>query len=166
VVTRTVPDPGSLIDVRERRPVPEPKDVRGLAACDLLTDDGLRESGLRPETAEPVDAQMLLRGCTWRALPPAGPVFVLVSDAAERSAFDALYPLRASTGALAEVAVVGHPAVRFDLPDTGCTIVTATAEGQAVTVEVDAAGRGRPGPCELARGLSEAIVSRLPPLVE
>jgi hypothetical protein len=148
-------------------PIAEPKDVRAVPACELLTDDQLRAFALLPDTAEPTRRSAFTRGCVWSAEAAGDPVGVEVADALEQAALDALYVLGEDDAVFEEITVGGHPGLRSDFQDDGaCTFYIAVAEYQAFSVEANAGRRDLPDPCDLPRRMVEAILSNLPPLAE
>lgn len=166
---------GSTPDVPTRRApprfapaVPEPKDARGVAACDLLTDAQLVELGLRPETATASSVGNTTRSCSWSsAVDDTNPAGLELNDDTTIPALDGLYLTREVYFRFEPREVAGHPAIRADYNDLGdCTILTAIADYQGVSTEGNPAGRPQPDPCALSTRMAEFIIANLPPLTE
>lgn len=148
--------------------VSEPKDARGIAACDLITDAQLVELELRPETAEETSIPGSTRSCTWSsAVDVANPAGLELNDDTTIPALDGLHLVRDVFFTYEPLEVAGHPAVRTDYNDFGdCTIATAIADYQGVTTEGNGDGSNTADPCGRSIRMAEAILSNLPPLTE
>lgn len=161
-----VPAPGA--PPRFAPAVPEPKDARGVAACDLLTDTQLVELGLRPETETESSIGNTTRSCSWSsAVDDTNPAGLELNDDTTIPALDGLYLVRETFFRFEPREVAGHPALRADFNDIGdCTIYTAIADYQGVGTEGNPAGRPQPDPCALSMRMAEFIIANLPPLTE
>lgn len=151
--------------LRYSDPVPEPKDVRGVEACDLLSDDQVRELGLVPESAEQRDQGPRIQTCVWASLVhPANSVSIQKNVDTPVPVLDGLYLLRDSLLFYEEREIAGHPAVRGELSDTGtCTIAVAVSDYQGVGTKAD---RPVSDPCVMSTRMAEFVLSNLPPLIE
>lgn len=161
-----VPAPGA--PPRFAPTVSEPKDARGIAACDLLTDAQLVELGLRPETATSSSIGNTTRSCSWSsAVDDTNPAGLELNDQTTIPALDGLHLIREVFFRFEPREVAGHPALRADYNDLGdCTIYTAIADYQGVSTEGNPAGRPQPDPCALSTRMAEFIIANLPPLIE
>lgn len=148
--------------------VPEPKDARGIAACDLLTDEQLVELGLRPETASPSSIPGATRSCGWSSAgEEPNPAGLELNDDTTLPVLDGLHLRRDNFANYEPLEVAGHPAIRTDYTDRGdCTIATAISDYQGVTTEGNPAGLPQPDPCARSIRMAEAILSNLPALTE
>lgn len=148
--------------------MPEPKDARGIAACDLLTDAQLVELGLRPETATASSIGSTTRSCSWSsAVDDTNPAGLELNDETTIPVLDDLYLTREVFANFEPREVAGHPALRADYNDDGgCTIITAIADYQGVGTQGNPAGRPQPDPCALSTRMAEFIIANLPPLIE
>jgi hypothetical protein len=160
-----VPVPGA--PPRFQPAVPEPKDARGIAACDLITEGQLVELGLRPETAT-AEITGNTRSCSWSsAVDDTNPAGLELNDETTIPVLDDLYLTREVFFRYEPREVAGHPAVRADYNDIGdCTIITAIADYQGVSTEGNPAGRPQPDPCALSTRMAEFVIANLPPLTE
>lgn len=142
-----------------------PKDARGVAPCDLLTDAQLGELSLLADTAEEYSGPAT-RSCSWlSAVDDTNPAGLELATDTAIAALDTIYISRDLLVNFTELEISGHPAVRADYnPDGSCTIYTAIADHQAVSTEGNGAGRPQPDPCALSVRMAELILSNLPPL--
>lgn len=169
--TSTGQDPGTQTSspprepLRYSDPVPEPKDVRGIEACDLLTDGQVLELGLVPESAEQRDQGPRIQTCVWSsAIHPANPVSIQKNVDTPLPVLDGQFLIRDSLLFYEEREVAGHPALRAELSDTGtCTITVAVSDYQGVATTAD---RPLPDPCVMSTRMAEFVLSNLPPLTE
>lgn len=144
--------------------VAEPKDARGIAACDLLTEAQLIELGLRPETAEP-GGSASVPTCGWRSNDPGNPAGVQLNTALDIPVLDGLYLVRDTFAVYEPIEIGGHPAVHADR-NAGpvCTVYTAISDYQGVATDGNLGGRPLADPCAPSRRMAELILSNLPPL--
>lgn len=144
--------------------VPQPKDARGIPACDLLTPDQLLDLGLLPDTAEP-GGDASVPTCGWRSTDPGGAGGVQLNTALAIPVLDGLYLVRDKFAVYEPLEVAGHPAVHAD-GNAGpvCTIYVAISDYQGVSADGNLGGRPLPDPCAPSRRMAEFILSNLPPL--
>lgn len=170
VVPRSAPEPapqsGFPADVPQELRVKEPKDARGIPACDLLTREQLVELGLDPATAQP-DSRMLAESCLWYYAD--GSTFASVSISTDPTAtkLPGMYRLHHAEAGFEILEIAGHPALRFDLdPSIQCGLAVGVADFQ--NLGTDGYFDRRPGPdiCAQSRRMAEMVLSNLPPLVE
>lgn len=145
--------------------VPDPKDARGVAACDLLTDDQLSELGLVPGSGQAATTAQTRR-CSWSsAVDDTNPAVVDLLAETPTAPLDFLYRLRGTSEVWEELVITGHPAVRQDqYDDNSCSIYVAVSDHQAFGTDGNSARRDLPDPCALSRRMAELILSNLPPL--
>lgn len=142
--------------------VREPKDIRGVQPCAVVTDAQLVELGLIPGSAQPVDETR----CGWSSVTDdTNPVGLDLNSDTNLAVLDVLENLRDNFGRYEPTEVAGHPAIRADdVADNSCTIVIAVADHQGVSIGANGANRPLPDPCEVPRRMGEFILSNLPPL--
>jgi hypothetical protein len=145
--------------------VQDPKDARGISACDLLTDGQLTELNLVPGSGEET-ASGRTRTCRWSsALDDTNPAGLDVLDDSATAPLDFIYRLRETSEVWEELVIGGHPAVRQDqYDDNDCTIYVAISDYQAVSTTGNTARRDLPDPCAVSRRMAEFVLSNLPPL--
>lgn len=145
--------------------VSEPKDIRGVAPCDVLTDEQLRELELIPESARELPDPTTGR-CGWSsAVDDTNPVGLEINSGTNLAVLDLLENLRDNFARFELTEVAGHPVVRADdIADNSCTLVIVVADHQGVSIGANGANRPLPDPCELPRRMGEFILSNLPPL--
>jgi hypothetical protein len=145
--------------------VREPKDARGIAACDLLTSTQLRQLGLDPATAHP-DARGMAQSCVWHTPAHSDYAGVDISTDPRASKLPSMYRVHYEETWFQMLEIVGHPALRFDPePDRSCGFSIAIADLQNLGVVADIGNRTpRPDPCAKTRRMAEMILSNLPPL--
>lgn len=157
--------PPSREPLRYSDPVPEPKDARAVAACDLLTDDQVRQLGLVPGSGEQRDQGPRIQTCVWSsAIHPANPVSIQKNVDTPLPVLDGQYLIRDTLLFYEEREVAGHPALRAELSDTGtCTITVAVSDYQGVAATAD---QPASDPCTTSTRMAEFVLSNLPPLTE
>lgn len=146
-------------------PVPAPKDARGVAPCDLLTDEQLEELDLIPGSAVE-SLSDVAQSCSWTsALDDTNPAGLVINTITGIAALDFIYATRPDNERFVPTEVAGHPAVRVDfVADNSCTLYTGIADHQGVSTEHNTANRPLPDPCDIPRRMAEFILSNLPPL--
>ncbi len=151
--------------MRYSEPVPEPKDARGVEACELITDEQVEQLGLIPGSAEQVDQGPRIQTCVWSsALYPGSPVSIQKNAEGAVPVLDGLYLIEDPMLPDEERVVSGHPAVRSELADTGfCTIIVAVSDYQGIGVKND---QPESDPCPVSTLIAEFVLSNLPPLIE
>lgn len=148
--------------------VPNPRDVRGIAACDLLTPAQLNGFGLDPATAK-ASTQNTALNCGWRTRDGLGSVNVTAGTQFNVNGLDGLYLLRETYGVFEPGEMDGFPIVRAERNDsrsTGdnyCTIYVGVADEQLVWA---ATGYLKPTPpaCDTSRAVMATVLTNLPPL--
>lgn len=160
------PYDGLAFDISQVPPelrVPEPKDARGITACDLLTDAQLVEVGLRPETAEVAPAP---RGtsCHWQAADdPQNFANAGTGAQADYPALLGIYAQRGRAVRFEPLSIAGHPGVRADIIEGACDITVAASDDQTVGADGNGAAKPMPDECARSRRMVELILSNLPP---
>lgn len=144
--------------------VPEPKDARGIAACDLLTVEQLKQLGLIPDSARRTEGPGTVR-CSWSStVYDANPVGLELAVDTAVPVLDGTYAIRDALPYFEAREVAGHPAYRAELSETGtCTIVVAISDYQGVGAKAD---QPASDPCRTSTRMAEFVLSNLPPLTE
>jgi hypothetical protein len=153
-------------DVPQELRVADPKDARGIPACDLLTRDQLVELGLDPSTASP-DRRLLGESCVWYYAD--GSTFASVSISTDPTAtkLPGMYRLHHAEPGFEILQITGHPALRFDLdPAVQCGLAVGVADFQNLGTDGYYDREPRPDICAQSRRMAEMILANLPPLVE
>lgn len=145
--------------------VRDPKDIRGVWPCEVLTDGQLRELDLRPESARELE-DPVTRRCGWSsATDDTNPVGLEINSDTNLAVLDVVENLRDNFERYEPTEVAGHPAIRTDaVADNSCTLVIAIADHQGVSIGSNSANRPLPDPCDIPRRMGEFILSNLPPL--
>ncbi|MDN5751596.1 MAG: DUF3558 domain-containing protein [Pseudonocardia sp.] len=144
-------------------PVTDPRDVRGIAACDLLTAEQEERIGLDAATEEQIRAGDD-RGCEWRSTDGEG-VISAVGVQDPPVGLDGLYNVREAYPVFQPGEIDGRPIVRADFVDTDgrdCSIFIGIADDQMIQARAGFAfqpGRG----CEIVREMAAAMIANLPP---
>lgn len=144
--------------------VQDPKDLTGIAPCDLLSTEQLSRLGFdQPGEVAPFDEIDGIPTCVWRdaarTREATGAAFIGVD------ALSNLYLQRESYAVFELTDVTGHPALRMQNIAGGkrCRVVLGTAEEQSLGVTFNAIGTGEAPPCAEARRIAETILGNLPP---
>ncbi|MDN5751611.1 MAG: DUF3558 domain-containing protein [Pseudonocardia sp.] len=143
-------------------PVADPRDVRGIAACDLLTAEQKQGFGIDVAT-ENQDRPDDFGGCAWRTLDMEG-VLGVVGVQDPPVGLDGLYNVREAYPVFEPGEIDGRPIVRADFVDTAgrdCRIFIGVADDQMIQASAKYAfqpGRG----CEVAREMAAAMIANLP----
>lgn len=159
---------GLAFDISEVPPelrVREPKDLRGIPVCELLTDAQVAELGLRVESAEEAQVSTLGRDCTWTwrddhlNIASAG-----ASVGHQHPPLPGLYVKRDLVAVFEPVVIGGYPGVRSSIINDGsCEIDIATSDDQFLVLDDNRAGRPMADPCARPRRMAELILPTLPP---
>lgn len=151
--------------LRYSEPVAEPKDARGVEACELITDEQVAQLGLIPESAEQRDQGPGIQTCVWSsAIYPTSPVSIQKSTEGVVPVLDGMHLIENPLLPDEDRVVAGHPAVRSELADTGfCTITAAVSDYQGIGVKND---QPKSDPCPASMRIAEFVLSNLPPLIE
>jgi hypothetical protein len=142
-----------------------PRDARGIAACNLLTDDQQVSLGVDPATAVST-AQGDAGRCRWRTLDGTGSLGVNSAPDFPVGGLEGLYLVRSTYDVFEPGELQGYPTVRADRADTGdsyCTIYVGVADDQLVWTSAAFVGASRSA-CETARQMASNVLSNLPPL--
>lgn len=145
--------------------VRDPKDIRGVPPCEVLTDLQLRELDLLPESAREL-ADPVTKRCGWSsAIDDTNPAGLEINSDTNLAVLDLMENLRDNFARYEPTEVAGHPAIRADdVADNSCALVIAIADHQGVSIEYNLANRPLPDPCDIPRRMGEFILSNLPPL--
>ncbi|MBW0132893.1 DUF3558 domain-containing protein [Pseudonocardia abyssalis] len=145
--------------------VRDPKDIRAIPPCDVLTDEQLRDLDLLPGTAQELKDPVTER-CGWSsATDDTNPVGLEINSDTNLAVLDVVENLRGNFERYEPTEVAGHPAIRTDaVADNSCTLVIAIADHQGVSIGSNGANRPLPDPCDIPRRMGEFILSNLPPL--
>jgi len=157
------PFPDSAVPEEIR--VRDPKDMRGLPFCELLTRPQLVALGLMPETARPEPSGPGVGGCDWRPVgdPDNLAGFTVRVDSAE-PALRGVYIERSEEYLFDPTEVAGHPAVAIrDTAGAGCVLEVGVADDQLLSAGANVVGRPIPDDCDRARRIAEAVLANLPP---
>lgn len=142
--------------------VQNPKDVRTVATCDLLTPSQLTGLGLKPETARPTTSGTA-RICTWTSTVAGEAAGVTLATNLAIGALENLYVVRNTFQVFEPGEVTGHPSVRAD-NGNGCTLYVAIADDQLMSADGHLGGPPLPDPCARSRRMAELVLSNLPDL--
>lgn len=144
-------------------PVADPRDVRGIAACDLLTAAQKQRFDIDPAT-ENRDRPGDFGGCGWDTTDGEG-VLGVVGVQTPPVGLDGLYNVREAYPVFEPGEIDGRPIVRADFVDTDgrdCRIFIGVADDQMIQASASYAfqpGRG----CEVAREMATVLIANLPP---
>ncbi|MGQ0575347.1 MAG: DUF3558 family protein [Pseudonocardia sp.] len=144
--------------------VPEPKDARGIRACDLLTPAQLAEVGLRPETGERVPTSQGDR-CAYQPVEDDLEVVGFGSNTGLRNpGLPGVYVNARGASFFEPITVAGHPGARLRLTaDEGCQVSAAASDDQLVGANGTASATEAPDDCARYQRIVELILSNLPP---
>lgn len=148
--------------------VPQPKDLRGIPPCKLLTDAQLAEVGLRADTAEEEYPAGNGRGCRWLLVDDRYNYAIAGGSADQQNpALPGLYVTRQVNARFEPLVIAGHPGVRADLDlRGGCDIAVAASDDQLLGANGNAAGKPTSDECGRSRRMIELMLSNLHPDVE
>jgi hypothetical protein len=147
--------------------VPNPRDARGIAPCDLLTSAQLEAVGIDPATARTEQQNTAFR-CVWRSRDKLGGFEADNNSEARPNGYlaglSSLYVFRETFAVFEPGELDGFPIVHADR-DVGsdCTIYVGVADDQMLWT---AAGyvKGPVKRCDLALKMASSMLSNLPPL--
>ncbi|GEL17722.1 hypothetical protein PA7_15590 [Pseudonocardia asaccharolytica DSM 44247 = NBRC 16224] len=143
--------------------VRNPKDARGIAACDLLTRAQLVDLGLQPDSARPAHSRVS-KDCTWET-DDGNVAGVLIATDAITSGLESTYLRRDEFAVFEPGEVAGRPSVRANLnPGPFCELWVGVADDRLLWVDGNVGVGSLPDPCERSRRMAEAVLSNLPPL--
>lgn len=150
-------------------PVANPKDARGVAACDVLQPAQLAQLGLDPASRadQPLPAPFST-GCTWNTADVSWGVSLGFDTAT--TGLSATYESRSAYQHFVPRDIGGHPAVdaqtAYDPED--CYTYVGVADDQALFINVDNRGALAGAPltpaCERLDEIVTMIIGNLPPL--
>lgn len=159
-----IPETSAVAPTRAPR-VAEPRDVRGIPACDLLTPAQLTALEINPNTAEPA-AQGSADECFWRLTDGSGSLMVTSAPDFPVGGLEGLYISRPGYDVFEPGELDGFPIVRADRkdnPDTLCTIYVGVADDQLAWTSAAFAFKEHPA-CATALRMASAMLANLPPL--
>jgi hypothetical protein len=160
------PEPGFPADVPQELRVEEPKDARGIPACELLTREQLVALGLDPDSARP-DRRLLGESCQWDYLDGSTLADVSISTDPTATKLPGMYRLHHTDRSFEILEIAGHPALRFDRdPTRECSLAIGVADFQNLGTGGYYDREPRPDICAQSRRMAEMILANLPPLVE
>ncbi|MGQ0576954.1 MAG: DUF3558 domain-containing protein [Pseudonocardia sp.] len=144
--------------------VPRPTDLRGIDACDLLTDLQLAELGLRPESARPGPYLPNRDSCIWSWVDdPLNSAGVLTHVSTRNPALPGLYARAEAIEGFEPVQIAGHPGTRGLSGINGCEIDMATSDDQILGLYDNSGGAPMADPCARPRRMAELVLPTLPP---
>ncbi|MDQ3276670.1 MAG: DUF3558 domain-containing protein [Actinomycetota bacterium] len=157
---------GSPAPPTQADPIPavqQPKDITGIAPCDLLTGEQLPSAGFdQPGGPEQFEEISGVPSCLWR--DSADTRRLTAAAILDRDALRNLYQYQRQTYQVLELTeVAGHPAVRTQVlaGGTKCKFDVATAVGQSLEVAFTSYD-GTP-PCPEAERIAALVIGNLPP---
>ncbi len=143
--------------------VPDARDLRGIAACDLMTLEQKSALGFDLSTESQIRAGED-RGCRWRSVDGDGLLSaVAVQD--PPAGLEGLYQVRLAYPIFQPDVIGGQPIVRADGAETNdrdCRIFIGVADDQMIQAAASFAFQPRRG-CEVAREMASAMIANLPP---
>jgi hypothetical protein len=145
--------------------VQNPRDARGIAACDLLTAEQQAALGIDPGSAAPASQGEAAR-CRWRTLDGAGALGVTSATEFAVGGLEGLYLVRDTYDVFEPAEIDGFPIVHADRGDTGddaCSIYIGVSDDQLVWTSAGFVASPRSA-CETARQMASNVLSNLPPL--
>ncbi|MGQ0575345.1 MAG: DUF3558 domain-containing protein [Pseudonocardia sp.] len=152
----------ALVPVELR--VAQPKDARGIRACDLLTPAQLAEIGLRPETGERGPTSQGDQ-CDYQTVEDHRHGVGIASNTGLRNpGLPGVYVNARGASLFEPTTIAGHPGARIRLtPNEGCQISAAASDDQLVGAIGTASATEAPGDCARYQRIVELILSNLPP---
>ncbi|MGQ0573824.1 MAG: DUF3558 family protein [Pseudonocardia sp.] len=152
----------ALVPVELR--VPEPKDARGIRACDLLTPAQLAEVGLRAETGERVPTSQGDQ-CASQTVEGDLEIVGIGSNTGLRNpGLPGVYVNARGASLFEPITIAGHPGARLRLrPGSGCEVTAASSDDQLVGANGAESPRDGSDDCARYERITELILSNLPP---
>jgi hypothetical protein len=142
-------------------PVENPKDLRGIDPCELLTPEQLTELTLT-EPGEKDTTPWGEEGCTWSS----SILFVGFSpDTTLGEGLDQAYRSKDSFDNFEVSSVDGYPAVRVNFATQLCGVIVGVSDDQALSVDFGRVSSQAPGlndPCGFAETVAGMVLENLP----
>ncbi|MGQ0574588.1 MAG: DUF3558 domain-containing protein [Pseudonocardia sp.] len=156
---------GRTIDERFTPDIPpelrvrDPKDIRGLDTCALLTPAQLDELGLDPDS----DRRHGGAGqqCTWQYRDGSTSAGLDVVTNPRLAKLPDIYRLRDAKVVFEIRQIAGHPALRADHLTDECRLYLAVTDTQLVAISAYADARVLPDPCGPAVRMAEMVIANL-----
>lgn len=141
-------------------PVENPKDLRGIGSCELLT--AVQKTELAITTpGETRTTEWGEEECDWQN----SDLSVAVAPATKLGGLDQAYRSRENFDNFAESDVDGHPTVRVNVFSAGCSLFVGVADDQALFVDFVRVTGKDPAyrdPCGFAEKIAGMVLSNLP----
>jgi hypothetical protein len=142
-------------------PVDNPKDLRGVDPCELLTPEQRAELGLRPGEKEDISP--------WgEETCGFGGSIVSIGfspDTTLGEGLDQAYRAKDSFENFAETTVDGYPAVRVNFATQICSLIVGVSDTQTLGMDfarVSSSAPGRGDPCGFAESVLGEVIKNLP----
>jgi hypothetical protein len=141
-------------------PVDRPLDVRGVAACGVLSSDQLRSLNLASDTASDT-SNANASGCRWKSGDGSFDVNVVLSSTRDLELF---YSIRDTFPVFEPQQVDEYPAVRASAAESGsCLILVGNASDQSFSAQAGTLGGERQDWCSVAGRVASIVLTSLPP---
>ena len=142
-------------------PVNNPKDLRGIAPCQLLTSAQLAELSLT-EPGQTDLSQWGEEGCNWLG------TVVAIGFSPETTlgeGLDQAYRAKNRFDNFAETSIDGYPAVRVNFATQSCGLIAGVSDEQTLHMEFTRVSPNAPGkgdPCGFAESVMGEVIKNLP----
>lgn len=141
-------------------PIDRPLDVRGVAACGVLSSDQLQSLGLASDTASDT-SNANASGCRWKSGDGSFDVNVVLSSTRDLELF---YSIRDTFPVFESRQVDEYPAVRTSSAESGsCLILVGNASDQSFSAQAGTLGGERQDWCSVAGRVASIVLTSLPP---
>lgn len=150
--------------------VPDPRDLRGTPACELVGPAEFARFGLDPASAkaatQKIDDTQSVEHCNYRARDLLSHLSLTSAYRLDPGGLDRLYLNREGAPVFEPETLDGFPLVRTEPEDSdACDLNIGVADDQVLVVGfARLPGYTGPAPCENARALASAVLANLPPL--
>jgi len=145
--------------------VQEPRDVTGIAPCDLATPEQLAAVGIdQPGQVAKFEEISGIPSCVWRDAARTREVYL--SSLTGVDVLSNIYAQRDTYAEFEVTEIAGYPAVRTQniSGGTSCFLDVGVAEMQSFDVRFTSIGAVDIPPCPEAERIAEMVVGSLPPL--
>lgn len=142
-------------------PVENPKDLRGIDACELLTPDQLSELTFI-EPGEKRTSAWGEENCGWFSSMLG---IILSPDTTLGEGLDQAYRSKNAFDNFEESSVDGYPAVRVDFATQSCGLIVGVSDEQTLSMEFTRVSSKAPGlndPCGFAETIAAMVLKNLP----
>jgi hypothetical protein len=163
--TAVAPLPASGTQPKLAPRVLAPRDARGVAACDLLTDAQKQAAGADITTETPLTQGDATR-CRWHTADINGSLLVTSGVDFPVGGLEGLYLVRSTYSVFEPGELDGFPIVRAEPTDTGdeeCTLYIGIADDQLIWATAGFSFTDRSA-CVTARRMGSDMIANLPAL--